>query len=95
MTWGGMNMDYEDMNAFQQQAKRREVMAKFEKVYVDQAHMWDPTFRAIVETLIRGGDPYEIIQRLCEDRMSLVADMKERINHIVQPFNNCPPDAKI
>lgn len=57
-------------------SKREEVIAKFTKEFAESNYNTDPAFRQVIEALIRGVDPYTIIERLIEDRKSLVEKME-------------------
>lgn len=46
------------------QSKKEEVLTKFRKDFIEGNYLYDVRVHAVVEMLIRGADPYEIIQQL-------------------------------
>lgn len=62
--------------------KRKQVLAKFKEDFIRNHYNYDPSFRSIAELLIRDINPYEVIERLIEDRAELVKSIKELLERI-------------
>lgn len=54
------------MTENQYRTKQEEVIAKFTKEFIKREYLQDPILNAIVQLLIRGADPYAIIEELIE-----------------------------
>lgn len=52
--------------------KKEEILSKFDKDFIDQHYLTDALFHQIIEVLIRGGDPYKMIEHLLKERIDLM-----------------------
>lgn len=68
--------------------RRDEVLGAFTKDFVSGHFNYDPTFRTIVESLIRGADPYSIIEHLIKDRKSLFEEIIRLNEEGIFPIKN-------
>lgn len=66
-------MSINDQQAYY--SKKEEVLSKFTKKFIEGNYMTDPLLHNIVEMLIRGSDPYQIIENLITDRIRLIEQM--------------------
>lgn len=66
-------------------SKKQEVLDKFNFEFVKKHYKTDPTLHGIVELLVREVSPYEIIQRLIEDRIKMAENFKEYMLYHGQP----------
>lgn len=63
----------------QYKEKRHEVLSKFTPEFVGKCYAFDPEFHAIVEVLIRGGNPYSIIEALINHRVKFEKKMEHNL----------------
>lgn len=73
------------MNEQEYTRKRAEILAKFTPDVFDR-YKHDGTFARVLEALIRGKDPYDIIVQLLSDRMEMLERIKNYLEH-----NSIPP----
>lgn len=52
------------MNNIEYLQKKKEVIEKFHKEFLEGNYYKDPILHNIIETLIRDGNPYDIIEKL-------------------------------
>ena len=69
-----------DLTQEEYEQKRREIMAKFNKQFIDNNYTYDSYTRMAVESLIRGANPYEIIEFLVTANQELFAQYKKLID---------------
>jgi hypothetical protein len=69
----------------QYEQKRSEVIAKFNKQFIDNNYSTDPYTHSAIELLIRGVNPYEIIENLITSNQRLLAEYDKLINYQPQP----------
>ena len=74
-----------DLTQEQYEQKRQEVLAKFNKQFIDNNYTYDPYTRQAVESLIRGANPYEIIEHLVTANRELLKEYDKLIR------NQSPP----
>lgn len=71
----------------QYRLKKQEVIDRFKKEFMETYYKeYDPTFRHVLELLIRDADPYEIIERLIKDRKELADKFKEFVTLYSRPL---------
>ena len=73
-----------DLTNEQIEQKRQEVIAKFNKQFIDNNFSTDPFTHKAVEFLARGGNPYDIIE-------SLIIANQELFNEYTRVVSLCPP----
>lgn len=61
--------------------KRDEVISNFKSDFINENYNHDPAFRSIVELLIRGANPWEIIEQLINDRKRLNDQLLQQLNN--------------
>ncbi len=66
------------MNKEEYHQKKDEVIAKFTPDFMER-YKFDAPFMAILEMLILDANPYELIERLIEDRKEMTDKMKSLI----------------
>lgn len=49
--------------------KKDEVLSKFRREFIEGFYLYDPALHAIVELLIRGADPYIIIENMIRNKI--------------------------
>lgn len=69
-------------------SKKEQVISKFKKEFFKENYNYDQMFHNIVELLIRDVNPYEIIERLIDDRKVLIERTIELMNYNVKPIIN-------
>lgn len=74
-----------DLTQEQYEQKRQEVLAKFNKQFIDNNYTYDPYTRQAVESLIRGANPYEIIEHLVTANQELFKEYDKLIRISAQP----------
>jgi len=67
-------------------SKKDQVLQKFKKQFVETNYLNDPMFHSIIELLIRGADPYEIIEMLIDDKKEMIKRVKEFMELHGQPI---------
>lgn len=70
-----------DLTQEEYEDKRREVMVKFNKQFIDNNYTYDPYTRKAVELLIRGDNPYEIIEYLITCNQELLKEFDKLISN--------------
>ena len=74
------------MEAQEYKTKKEEVLSKFKKEFIEGSYLYDPTLHSIVELLIRGADPYSIIEDLIKNQNALYKRAEEKIN-VALPYH--------
>jgi len=76
------------MKAEEYITKREEVITKFSKGFFEGNYLIDPTLHSVIEMLIRGADPYEIIEHLIINQQNTFKAMKDLVenSHVSPPF---------
>lgn len=74
------------MTAEEYRSKKEEVIKKFSYEFILKHYKTDPTIHHIIELLILDKDPYEIIERLIEDRVEYTKRFQEYILYHSQPI---------
>lgn len=65
--------------------KKEIILNKFNGEFIAKHYRTDPALHGIVELLLRDKDPYEIIERLIEDRVEMIKNFKEYMTNNAQP----------
>lgn len=74
-----------DLTQEQYEQKRREVIEKFNKEFIDKNIGIDAMTRQAVEALVRGANPYQIIEKLVEANQKLFNEFVAMSSRVPQP----------
>lgn len=81
-----------DLTQEEYEQKRREVLAKFNKQFIDNNYSTDPYTHKAVELLTRGVNPYEIIEHLVTANQELFKEFDKLVrNQPPAPIVLYPP----
>jgi phospholipase/lecithinase/hemolysin len=70
-----------DITPEQYEQKRQELLAKFNKQFIDNNYTHDPYTIRVVESLITGANPYEIIEHLVTANQELLKEFDKLIRN--------------
>ncbi|WP_269222027.1 hypothetical protein [Flavobacterium sp. IMCC34518] len=74
-----------DLTQEEYEQKRREVIAKFNKQFIENNYSTDAYTHKAVELLTRGVNPYEIIEHLVTANQELLKEFDKLIRNHTQP----------
>lgn len=74
-----------DLTNEQIEQKRREVIAKFNKQFIDSNFSIDPFTHKAVEFMTRGGNPYEVIELLITANQKLFNEYTRVVSLAIPP----------
>lgn len=70
------------MNEQEYRSKREEILAKFTKEFkADERYYADSYFRTCMELMIRGDNPYNVIEALIKGRMEMIDHTLELVKN--------------
>lgn len=64
--------------------KRKEIIEKFTTSFIEQRYNTNATLNRTVEYLIRGGNPYEVIEMLISNQENLIKELEKAVEN--RPF---------
>lgn len=64
--------------------KRKEIIEKFTASFIEQKYNTNATLNSTVEYLIRGGNPYEIIEMLINNQENIIEELQKAVEN--RPF---------
>jgi hypothetical protein len=67
------------MNLEYYEKKRQEIINKFTQGFIDKTYNYNPLTRKIIEALIRGDNPYNIIEMLILNQDNLINEFKTKL----------------
>jgi len=72
------------MEILEYEERRKEVLEKFTQSFIEGKYLNNATLHNTVEYLIRGGNPYEIIEQLINNQENLIEELQKAIEN--RPF---------